>query len=207
MTILEVKAYMKAHNITYQELSDRSRIPLNTLKNIFAGYTKHPRTDTWDAIIKALGLSNEEPEYTEDVKKNVITFDKSVNRRTYGLKTWEVTSTKAEKTCTIPVCEVVQAEIKRYKPQKDGNFYFGGKEPLAPATVDRHFKRYTELAGLPQIRIHDLRHSFVSLCIHLGADVFTIAELISDNVEQVHKTYGHLYPQAMTDILAKIKIC
>ena len=69
MSIQEVKAYMKAHNITYQELSDRSGIPLNTLKNIFRGKTLHPRTDTWEAILSALGLSNEEPEYTEDEKE------------------------------------------------------------------------------------------------------------------------------------------
>jgi transcriptional regulator with XRE-family HTH domain len=69
MSIQEVKAYMKAHNITYQELCDRSGIPLNTLKNIFRGKTLHPRTDTWDAILNALGLSNEEPEYTDDEKK------------------------------------------------------------------------------------------------------------------------------------------
>jgi transcriptional regulator with XRE-family HTH domain len=69
MTILEVKAYMKAHNITYQELSDKSGIPLNTLKNIFRGKTLHPRTDTWNAILNSLGLTEEEPEYTEDEKE------------------------------------------------------------------------------------------------------------------------------------------
>jgi integrase len=139
-----------------------------------------------------------------DVREKEITFDKSVNRRTYGLKTWEITSTKAEKTCSVPICSVVQKEIQHYKPPKEGNFYFGGEEPLAPATVDRRFKHYTELADLPPIRIHDLRHSFVSMLIHLGASVFTIADLISDNVEQIHKTYGHLYQQDKIDIISKM---
>lgn len=139
-----------------------------------------------------------------DISRDKAKFDKSVNRRTYGQKTWEITSTKANKTCTVPLCAPVREEIKRYTPPKDGQFYFGGKEPLPPATVDRAFKRYTQKAGLPQIRIHDLRHSFVSMLIHLGASVFTIAELISDNVEQVHKTYGHLYQEDKLDVIAKI---
>ena len=59
ISIQEIKQFMKKNNITYQELSDKSGIPLNTLKNIFAGYTKHPRIDTMQAICKTLGLENE----------------------------------------------------------------------------------------------------------------------------------------------------
>ena len=57
-TIQEIKKYMKENNITYQELSDRSGIPLNTLKNLFRGKTKNPRIDTMQAIEKALGIEN-----------------------------------------------------------------------------------------------------------------------------------------------------
>jgi site-specific recombinase XerD len=60
------------------------------------------------------------------------------------------------------------------------------------------------MAGLPKIRIHDLRHSFASLLIHNGASVFCVAELLSDNVEQIYKTYGHLYENDMLNVLSKI---
>lgn len=72
MTIQEIKTYMKKNGITYQELSDRSKIPLNTLKNIFRGKTENPRSDTKEAIERALGITNERadvPAYTEDEKK------------------------------------------------------------------------------------------------------------------------------------------
>lgn len=55
-TIEEIKAYMKQNNITYQQLSDDSGIPLNTLKNIFRLKTRNPRIDTMRAIERALGL-------------------------------------------------------------------------------------------------------------------------------------------------------
>lgn len=143
--------------------------------------------------------------YKTDVKVDQITFDKSVNRRTFGEETWEITSTKADKSCTIPVCQVVQKEIKNYKPPKNGKFYFGGENPLPPTTVERVFKKYIEIAELPPIRIHDLRHSFVSMLIHLGANFMVVADLISDTVEQVTKTYGHLYQEDKLDIISKIK--
>lgn len=139
-----------------------------------------------------------------DINGAQITFNKSVNRKTYGMESWEITTTKADKSSIVPICPIVQEEIKNYIPM-EGPFYFGGKAPLSSATVDRRFKAYTAKAGLPQIRIHDLRHSFVSMLIHAGASVFCVAELISDNVEQIHKTYGHLYQEDKLDIISKIR--
>lgn len=143
--------------------------------------------------------------YKTDIKGDRITFDKSVNRRTFGNSMWEITSTKADKSCNIPVCKVVQEEIKRYKPPKTGKFYFGGEKPLPPTTVERVFKKYVDMSGVPMIRIHDLRHSFVSMLIHLGANIYCVADLISDTVEMVTKTYGHLYEEDKMNILSKIR--
>lgn len=141
--------------------------------------------------------------FPEDVREKTISFSKSVNRRTFGKETWEITTTKEDKECVIPICKVVQDEIKNYAP-KDGKFYFGGDQPLAATTVARVFDKYIERAGVKRIRIHDLRHSFVSMLIHLGANFIVVADLISDTVEQVIKTYGHLYQEDMDNILAKI---
>ena len=59
MDIIEIKKYMKDNKITYEMLSVKSEIPLNTLKNIFRGKTLNPRIDTMQAIEKALGLEKE----------------------------------------------------------------------------------------------------------------------------------------------------
>ena len=57
MEIQAIKAHLKTIGMTYETLSERSGIPLNTLKNIFRGKTKNPRIDTMQAIEDALGLS------------------------------------------------------------------------------------------------------------------------------------------------------
>ena len=142
--------------------------------------------------------------YKTDIKGDKITFDKSVNRRHFGQNTWEITTTKEDKSCTIPICPIVQEEIKSYIPKK-GKFYFGGEEPLPPTTVERMFKRYTEIAGLPPIRLHDLRHSFASLLISNGANITVVATLLSDTVEMVTKTYAHLTEGDERIVLSKIK--
>lgn len=58
MEINEIKKYMKDKKITQIELSNKSGIPLNTIKQIFCGITKNPRLDTINAICKALNIDN-----------------------------------------------------------------------------------------------------------------------------------------------------
>lgn len=137
-----------------------------------------------------------------DVKPTSIKVNKSLTRKTKSDSTFEITSTKAEKTQNIPVCKIVQEEIASYKG--DSPFYFGGDKPLASTTVKRMFDGYCKQAGVEIIRIHDLRHSFVSMLIHLGANLMVVADLIGDTVEQVMKTYGHLYQEDKLNILSKI---
>ena len=138
----------------------------------------------------------------QDVQAKSIKINKSLTRKTRSDSSYEITSTKAEKSQNIPVCKVVQDEIASFEGLSP--FYFGGDKPLASTTVERKFKAYTAQAGLPQIRIHDLRHSFVSMLIHLGANLMVVADLIGDTVEQVMKTYGHLYQEDKLNILSKI---
>lgn len=72
------KDYLKQIGMTYEQLSEKSGIPLNTLKNIFRGKTAHPRIDTVQAIERALGLA------TQGKKQNDIPTDQreQIIRRT-----------------------------------------------------------------------------------------------------------------------------
>lgn len=139
----------------------------------------------------------------QDVQPKSIKINKSLTRKTKSDSSYEITSTKAEKTQNIPVCKIIQKEIAAYKG--DSPFYFGGDKPLSSTTVKRVFDGYCVKAGVEIIRIHDLRHSFVSMLIHLGANLMVVADLIGDTVEQVMKTYGHLYQEDKLNILSKIK--
>lgn len=137
-----------------------------------------------------------------DIKPCSIVFDKSVTRKTFSGAPYEVTSTKAEKEQETPICRVVQEELKNYKG--DTPFFFGGEHPIADNTLRRVFRNYCAKAEMQPIRIHDLRHSFVSMLIHLGANFMVVAELIGDTVDQVIKTYGHLYESDKQEIVKKI---
>lgn len=139
----------------------------------------------------------------EDVSPSEITFSKSFNRYTTDGSRYTINSTKAEKIYKSPVCAPLAKTLAAYTPQSP--FFFGGDDPVPPTTLQRAFDRYTTAAHLPPIRIHDLRHSFVSMIVHLGANLAVVADLIGDTLEQVTKTYAHLYESDKRAIIEAIK--
>lgn len=139
----------------------------------------------------------------KDVQKDKITFNKTIARKTLDGSPWKITATKADKTATVPICRTLQKELSLYQPP-EGDFFFNGETPLSNNAITKAFKKYIQISGVKEIRLHDLRHSFVSMCIHLGANYNVIADLISDTVEQVIQTYGHLYVSDKIDIITKL---
>ena len=140
---------------------------------------------------------------TEDVSQDYIVFDKTYTRKTTDEQGYRITSTKNEKRSKTFICEPLKKALCTYEPATP--FFFGGEKPIHENTIAHAFDRYIKLAGVKRIRIHDLRHSFVSMCIHLGASVYVVADLIGDTVEQVLKTYGHLYEEDKMQIISAIK--
>ena len=68
MEIQAIKAHLKSVGMTYEDLSARSGIPVNTLKNIFRGKTRNPRIDTMQAIEAALELNKSPLQWTDEEK-------------------------------------------------------------------------------------------------------------------------------------------
>lgn len=138
-----------------------------------------------------------------DVSLDTITFSKTYTRKTLSSNTFNITSTKNKKIGRSPVSAPLRAELQSFHGEEP--FFFGGSAPIHENTVANAFNRYIRKSGVKQIRIHDLRHSFVSMIIHLGASIPTVAQLIGDTQQQIVKTYSHIYENDASDIISKIK--
>lgn len=80
-------------------------------------------------------------------------------------------------------------------------YVFGGERPLPPSTADRYFKAAIDRAGVPPIRVHDLRHSCASLLISRGISIVAVSrQLGHKDVEQTLNTYAHMLPDDTTAI-------
>lgn len=139
----------------------------------------------------------------EDIKQGSALISKSVTFRTLDKAPFKIVSTKADKVQEIPLCPRAQTELENYHGKSP--FFFGGERPIPPTSLTRYFEKHIAQAGVKRIRIHDLRHSFVSMLIHLGANYTVVADLISDTPEQVTKTYGHMYDEDKLSIISRLK--
>lgn len=140
-----------------------------------------------------------------DISDSDISITKSIIYKTLDGSAFKSTPTKAYKNREVPISAPLRYELEKYLPTVVGKAYlFGGDRPIPHTNVDRAFDKYVKKAGIKKIRIHDLRHSFVSMLIHLGANLTVVADLIGDTLEQVTKTYAHMYETDRISVMMRI---
>ena len=77
--------------------------------------------------------------------------------------------------------------------------------PLDPRSVHREFKTILEVADLPDIRIHDLRHTAATLLLAQGVDPRTIMEILGHSqVSLTLNTYSHILPSLTREAADKM---
>ena len=90
-----------------------------------------------------------------------------------------------------------------YKPEQNERMF-----PLTKTMLSRAMDRGSASAGLPRIRIHDLRHSHVSLLIHMGWSPLTIGQRVGHSSVYITYHYAHMFPddqQKLADSLDELK--
>lgn len=114
-------------------------------------------------------------------ERKTITVNKQVQRINGELVT-TIPKTKAS-IREISICDdcLNQLLILRSRQRLDTKLMFpspitGGLRD--PSAITRKLHRMQRRAGIPQIRFHDLRHSFATLSIEQGMDIKTISHML-----------------------------
>ena len=79
-------------------------------------------------------------------------------------------------------------------------FSVAASGPLAAAGI--HSFSQAKAAGVKRIRIHDLRHSHISLLIDMGFSAVAIADRVGHESIEITYQYAHLFPSKQT-VMAK----
>jgi integrase len=79
-------------------------------------------------------------------------------------------------------------------------FTDGSGEPLHPHAISQAFERIARRAGLPVIRLHDLRHTHGTLLIKAGVPVKVVSERLGHATPAFTiDTYQHVLPGMQAD--------
>ena len=135
-----------------------------------------------------------------------------INKTYYVLNGEEyVTSPKTRKsirTISVPkfLCDEMKDYLKMiYNPKNDSSLRIF---PLTKSGLNRKIKAGAKEMNLPEIRVHDLRHSHCSLLIEMGYSAVAIAERLGHESVHITYRYAHLFPTVqnrMANDLDKLK--
>ena len=138
-----------------------------------------------------------------DLEKGTVTINKSyqrINRQDC------ITTPKTEKSNrTIWMPRFLTEEIRDYLSQlygiKDTDRIF----PLTKNTLHREMDKGAKAAGVKRIRIHDLRHSHISLLIDMGFSATAIADRVGHESIDITYNYAHLFPSKQVEMADKLE--
>ena len=116
-----------------------------------------------------------------------------------------VTSPKTKKSIRIiQMPEFLTQEIQDYLKRLYGVEHDSRIFPLTKNGLKRHMEKGCKASGVKVIRIHDLRHSHVSLLIDMGFSALAIADRVGHESIDITYRYAHLFPTRQTEMAAKL---
>jgi integrase len=100
----------------------------------------------------------------------------------------------------LPLIEILNVHKERqagcFDSFSDDYRVCGGEACLRDSTIDQKNTLYSETAGQKKIRLHDYRHSHVSILANEGINIQEIARRLGHaKIEMTWNTYSHLYPR------------
>jgi integrase len=130
----------------------------------------------------------------------------SINKSYQRLKGQDIITTpKTKKSNRIIkmsqfLCEEMQEYIKMfYSTGKDDRVF-----PVSKHYLKHEMERGCKETGVKRIRIHDIRHSHVSLLIDMGFTALAIADRVGHESIDITYRYAHLFPTRQTEMAEKL---
>lgn len=89
--------------------------------------------------------------------------------------------------------------------ETEGDYLFGGLESVSNSMLQRAFTRGKSKLDIPDIRIHDLRHSHASVLINNGANIVAVSKRLGhSDINTTLRTYTHLMQNSDDELMSII---
>lgn len=158
--------------------------------------------------INALRLSD----YKKERDGYYLSVNKAVtqNLRKYGTVTTDPKTSSSVREVRVSryLQEILDRHLgflKRLGVKIEDPYLVYGVGPMPNTTAEKTKDHFEEVAGIHHIRIHDLRHSFVSNLINSGVPIEQIAKVCGHSSTAVtFRIYGHLFPSTQVGMMDRM---
>lgn len=139
-----------------------------------------------------------------DFQKETVRINKSYQRFDCRDVITDPKTPKSKRTVKMPafLAEEMQDYIHSIYGIEDDDRIF----QITKSYMHHEMERGCKLANVKRIRIHDLRHSHVSLLIDMGFNAVDIANRVGHESIDITFRYAHMFPNKQSEIANKLNI-
>lgn len=220
-----VRSRLLAHNPTdYATLPRQERKEMRCLSPGEANaFLLAARQDRWHALWEILTLSGVRPGEALGLKWSDISGNTvGVQRALLSAgEQWVIAEPKTRRSRrTVPLAESTMKALQTHRRHqaeeklragsnyRDNDFVFANSTgmPLDIKNVTaRHFRKILEAAGLPKIRLYDLRHTAATLMLAAGVNPKVASERLGHStIVLTMDTYSHVLPDMQQDAVDRV---
>ena len=137
-----------------------------------------------------------------DFKNQTLRINKSYQRLHKEDIITSPKTKKSNRTIKMPqfLCDEMQDYLAMlYDIQPDDRIF-----TVTKSFLHHEMDRGSKIAGVKRIRIHDLRHSHISLLIEMGFSAVAIADRVGHESIEITYHYAHLFPSRQLEMAEKL---
>jgi len=124
----------------------------------------------------------------------------------YEHKRWRIHTTKLGKPRFVPMSDGV-IQLLDSVPRHDCVWTFPNPKTLKPyVSIFYSWNTARKSAGLSDVRIHDLRHSFASFLVNAGRSLYEVQRLLGHTQIKTTQRYAHLSHDTLLDATNSVNL-
>ena len=113
---------------------------------------------------------------------------------------WRIPMTKSGKPRKVPLSKTAIEVLETVPRFDDCPYVVPNPETLKPfKSIWGSWTSARAAAGLPDLRLHDLRHSFASALVNAGRPIYEVQKLLGHSKVTTTERYSHLSNQTLLD--------
>lgn len=134
---------------------------------------------------------------------NTITIDKAINPKN-GDKATDPKTNKSNRV--IQMVSIVRDVLYEYCLNCDDSRQIFGVNSIVLSTLQRKCDKNCKSANINKnIRIHDFRHSFASLCVNSNIPIEIVSEYLGhEKISTTYDIYSHLYNNSQLKLISEL---
>ena len=115
-------------------------------------------------------------------------------------RVWKIpaSNSKSKRIRSVPLNDVALEVLRKLDTEGQFDHLFINRQTDKPyGTIMKVWSRLRKAAGVPHLRIHDLRHQFASFLVNSGRSLYEVQQILGHSDPSVTQRYAHLSSKSL----------